>query len=186
MKGLTYILHVLILGLICTGDLIGQNSDLAEIRNQFNRINSVSNFSIIELNNEEFLNAVPDGGGKLLGYFSGDSLLKMNLQLGLSYCTRQIEFYCVNDDLVFVFELENSFYYDEENAKFNHSKKGLKFEGRYYFKQGSILETIEQGEKLIPDQARYDSITKQEDLKQIFQEYFKILIKENKKITNKG
>lgn len=55
------------------------------IRKQFKWINDQADFIIIELNNEDYLEQIPDNGGQLKGYFKNDTLYKIVEWFGPSY-----------------------------------------------------------------------------------------------------
>jgi hypothetical protein len=144
--------------------LSGQDTKIQDIREKFQSINRDKNYTVLTLNNEEFLEQMTEGGGQLTGYFKGDSIYKIHERIGLSYCVLTTEYYFRNEHLIFVFEKEDVFPYIDSLATFDYTRTENTFEGRYYFDKDTLIETKIKGEKLIPDELKYDSQTKEGDL----------------------
>src|SRR5580658_7262063 len=66
---------------------------ISSIRTIFQRINSDKSLRVVQLDAEEFLDEAPDNGATLSGYFKGDTLYKMVLEVGISYAMRRWEYY---------------------------------------------------------------------------------------------
>src|ERR1700752_4941469 len=82
---------------------------IKNIRKDFKAINTDTTLKKISLENEEFLENVPDGGGELTGFFKADSIVKITEWIGLSYGNRIREYYYKHDKLFFIFEKFESF-----------------------------------------------------------------------------
>ncbi len=97
----------------------------------------------IELENEEFMNNLTDGGGSLTGYFQKGELVKIKEWYGLSWGILQVNFYFKNDILLFVNETEDHFYIDSNGT--DHSRSDLIFRGQYYFNKSKLFDEVSVG-----------------------------------------
>ncbi|MEQ9230409.1 MAG: hypothetical protein RIF46_06975, partial [Cyclobacteriaceae bacterium] len=68
---------------------------------------SIRNFERVQLENEEFLIEMTDGGGSLTGYFENGVIKKIAIWVGLSNATASRIFYFKNGNLYFVEEEKN-------------------------------------------------------------------------------
>lgn len=138
--------------------------DIRHIRSVFNQINTEKNLQQLELENEELTDETPDGGISLTGYFKNKQILKIVQWTGLSYGTHQVEYYFEKDSLVFVYVKEHHF--RSSGNSIDHSKIDLKFEGRYYFKNDTLIKKTSKGtsfwsesndgvSSLLPDSKNY-------------------------------
>lgn len=118
-------------------------------RKQFQEIDTDTTLKKISLDSEEFLDHVPDGGGELVGFFRGDSIVKIVEWIGLSYGNKITEYYYKNNKLFFVFEKFDSFV--EKNGELDHEKVNTSFEGRYYFNDEKLIEKKISGKKPLED-----------------------------------
>ena len=120
---------------------------ISNIRTEFKRINTEAKLRTTELNNEEFLEHMTDGGGSLTGYFENGRLVKFVEWIGLSFGNLETEYYLKNDELFFAYQ-EVRRYADKEGglpAEFDYSKLITVLEGRYYFNDGELIKEIEKG-----------------------------------------
>jgi hypothetical protein len=140
------------------------DKNIQHIRNVFTQINSQTNLQQIIIENEELIDEVPDGGISLTGFFKNKKILKIEQWVGLSYGIHQIEFYFDNDSLIFVYVKEQHFRPSDDSI--DHSKIDLKFEGRYYFKNDTLIHQTTKGigfwsesndgvSSLLPDSKNY-------------------------------
>jgi hypothetical protein len=123
---------------------------ISDIRTEFKRINTEAKLRTTELNNEEFLEQMTDGGGKLTGYFENDKLVKFTEWVGLSYGAVESEYYFKNGELFFVYQKESK-YADKVGGQvgdLDYTKLETKFEGRYYLNNNEQIKEIEKGERL--------------------------------------
>jgi len=123
---------------------------ISNIRVEFKRINFQAKLRTKELNSEELLGQMTDGGSKLTGYFEDDKLVKFTEWVGLSYGSIASEYYIKNGELFFVFQKESK-YADKVDGivgDLDYTKLESKFEGRYYFNSEELIKEIEKGERL--------------------------------------
>ncbi len=120
---------------------------IKDIDSEVNSINQYKNYKIKTLENEEFLEQMTDGGGHLSGYFKEGQIKKIIEKFGLSYCVKTFEYYFLNGKLIFIFEKEDDFPYDENIAGLNYEKLELVFEGHYYFDNKNLIKIETKGKK---------------------------------------
>ena len=149
------------------------NADIKKhIQKEYQRINALS-LEKKSLDAEEFLQNTPDGGAELAGYFKKDSLLKIKEWIGLSYGIQTREFYFLNNQLFFVYEQFDSYVQTEDVLDLTKTKNV--FQGRYYFRNGKLIERIVKGKKPMEDGK--SDITS--NLRSDAEEYFKLLVKKH-------
>jgi len=140
--------------LIANPILYGQarNEKIKAIRQEFQRINNDKSLRTKTLDNpEEFLGHGTDGGAQLTGYFKGDTIYKIYIVTGLSYGEIKDEYYFKNEQLIFVYEAERSFPYNDSSGTIGHEKLTLAFEGRYYFDSNKLIGKNEKGKRRLED-----------------------------------
>src|ERR1700730_4262101 len=85
-------------------------SDLIKIiHKDFQSINADTTLRKVELEEDEFLENTPDGGGQLIGFYKENNLVKIFEWIGLSHGNRTREFYFNHNKLFFVYEKFESF-----------------------------------------------------------------------------
>jgi hypothetical protein len=134
---------------------------IKNIRQQFQLINADKTLKRVVLENEEFLENVPDGGGELKGFFRHDSLVKIIEWIGLSYGNRIREYYFINGNLFFAFEKFESFV-ETKNHDLDHSKTKITFEGRYYLNKNKIIDQKITGKRTFDEDSK-NIVTKLQD-----------------------
>jgi hypothetical protein len=74
---------------------MGQDIDdkIQIIKKRFTYINKDNAYTIVTLDNEEFLEQMTDGGGQLTGYLKDGGFSKIFESIGLSYCIQTREYY---------------------------------------------------------------------------------------------
>lgn len=116
-------------------------------------INKQTDFKIAELNNEDYLEHVPDNGGQLKGYFKNDTLYKIVERFGPSYAIMITEYYLWNDELIFVYDIEKNFNQIIDSTYgfigFDYSLTEIKYESRHYFVNGQEIKKLEKGKRLM-------------------------------------
>jgi hypothetical protein len=137
----------------------GQKKDsvIERIRRLYKQINTDSSLKTVKLENEQFLQQLPDGGASLKGFFCGDSIRKIHLYTRLSFGVRQYDYY-FNDNgkVFFMYETEEDFPYNSKTGSLNYTKLTPAFEGRYYFDDnGRLIETKNKGQKRFDTHAGY-------------------------------
>lgn len=124
-----------------------KNAVLSQIRKEFKATNNEKGLKEIALNNEDFLDHMPDGGGKLTGLYKKSQLKKIICWIGLSYGTQSAEYYFKDNQLIFVFKAFDRFGYDNITNQLRYDTKKRNFEGRYYFNSGKLIEEISKGNR---------------------------------------
>ena len=71
------------------------------IRKKFETINKDTTLKKVELENEEFLSNMTDGGGKLTGFYKNNEIKKIYEWIGLSNGISIKEFYFDKEQLIF-------------------------------------------------------------------------------------
>lgn len=131
--------------------LFAQNksAEIVKIKQAFQKINSDGSLKIKTIDDEEkFLGNATDGGGELKGYFKNDSIQKITEWVGLSFGTIQIEYYFKDDQLIFVYEIEKHFGFNDKTQETDYNKLELAFEARYYFSNEKLIEVKKKGETM--------------------------------------
>lgn len=124
-----------------------QNDELESIKQAFWTINNDTALQRVTLQGDKFLGESVDGGGELVGYFKGDSIVKITEDVGLSFGVMKIEYYFKGGYLIFVYEKEKDFPYDDSTASFDYTRLSLVFEGKYYFHNDSLIKKIVKGKR---------------------------------------
>jgi hypothetical protein len=135
--------------LLMASFIYGQTKEdqIRQIRTLYSKINSDHSLKTIVLNNADFLpDETPDGGCSLTGYYKNDTLYKMSVWIGLSYCIRQYDYYFDNGKPFLVFETEKDFAANTE-GRLVYTKLNTGFEGRYYFNGEKIIDIKLKGVK---------------------------------------
>lgn len=122
------------------------------IRTVYDQINADSSLRRVVLDEKEWGDGETDGGGKLTGYFNGDTLCRMSLWVSLSYAVVRESYYFSKGALVFVSESEDDF--PATGKDYSHLARA--FEGRYYFDGDKVFKTIARGKKRMgPDDSHH-------------------------------
>ncbi|MGV6862501.1 MAG: hypothetical protein ACWA41_12070 [Putridiphycobacter sp.] len=154
-----------------------QDSTIDSIRVKFKYINAQDNYTIVELNNLDFWDQIPDHGAQLKGYFKQDTLYKIVEWYGLSFGHIINEYYLWNNQPVFVYHLEKTFQQltDEQGIflEFNYDSLTTIFESRHYFNQNTEIKTLEKGESFNGDNQVYKSLLYLDDYKTALQNKYK-------------
>jgi hypothetical protein len=126
---------------------------IKSIRQEFQTINKDTSYTTVVLENEEFLDQMPDGGGMLTGYYKNGEIRKIVKWIGISYGVEIMEYYFKEGQLIFVFEQFKSFVYDEKNNELDLTKTEVSFEGRYYFNKKKLIDYVTTGHNRFEDDA---------------------------------
>jgi len=179
MKTLHKIILSIIILFLLTVTTFGQNKqgEIKNIKEQFKKINQDTTYSILTLNNKEFLEQMTDGGGELKGYFKKKTLSKVFERIGLSYGVLTTEYYFNYGKLIFVYEKEDDFPYVESTGTLDYSKTETSFEGRYYFVKNKLIESNIKGKKRISEKTDFDTLKKEKELLLSAENRFKLLTK---------
>lgn len=132
----------------CSNHLFAQNENakIKAIQQIYKRTNQLSGFKKLTLQNEAFLENVPDGGGTLTGYFKKGILYKIKEWVGLSYGIVETEYYINKNALVFAYVKERHF--KMVNDEVDYKTTIPAYEGRFYFDLNKLLRMIQKGEGL--------------------------------------
>jgi len=103
-------------------------------------VNHEKNYTIKNLEAEEFMDHTTDGGGELTGYFKNGELIKIVEWIGLSSCITVFEYYIQNKSLVFVYGQEKIFSYSDSLQTFDPSVQTVGMECRFYFNKEKIFK----------------------------------------------
>jgi hypothetical protein len=149
-------LRLLLLSTACititTGNCQTKDSVIRQIRATYQRINSDGSLKVIKLENEEFFGEnMPDGGGSLTGYYKGDTVCKMTVWVGLSYCVRQYEYYFSKGLPIFIYETEDDFPVNNRTGEMDQRRLQRGFEGRYYLDRGKVVDIKIKGQKRLQE-----------------------------------
>jgi len=122
------------------------------IRKKFEVINKDTTLRKVVLDNEEFLENMTDGGGKLAGFYRNKEIKKIYEWIGLSNGISIKEFYFDNGQLIFVYEKFDSFVFDAKKNEFDFTKTKTVFEGRYYFSNKKLFNKSIKGNRALSTQ----------------------------------
>jgi len=122
------------------------------IRKKFEVINKDTTLRKVVLDNEEFLENMTDGGGKLAGFYRNKEIKKIYEWIGLSNGISIKEFYFDNGQLIFVYEKFDSFVFDAKKNEFDFTKTKTVFEGRYYFSNKKLFNKSTKGNRALSAQ----------------------------------
>jgi hypothetical protein len=155
----SFILPVLLIAFDLATFGQSNSAQVKSIKKEFQAINRDSTLKKVVLENEEFLGEnIGDGGGKLVGFFKNHTVRKISQWLGLSNGIEIKEYYFKDGQLVFVYEVFKSFEYDQTRNQMDYNKISTTFEGRYYFKNGKLIDQLVKG------QNRHDELLTPGDL----------------------
>src|SRR5688500_9058333 len=120
-----------------------QKADIIkQIKVEFQNINKDKSLKKVTLDNEEFLENMPDGGGELSGYYRKGEIKKVSQWVGLSNGNEIKEYYFKNGKLIFVYEKFNSFIFNSTKQELDRIKSETTFVGRYYFNNNKLIDYI--------------------------------------------
>jgi hypothetical protein len=148
---------ILILSFVAaTSTCQGQNAEQAiqQIRKDFKAIAADTSLKLISLDAEEFLDATPDGGASLTGYYKGDQLVKIEEWIGISYGNSIREFYLKAGQVFFIYDRFDSFI--QNGADLDPAKPKTVFEGRYYIVKDKMIAKKTIGKKPLGDKPIID------------------------------
>jgi hypothetical protein len=144
-KSLLSIIILLISVSVCCGQ--SKVTSIENIRTSVQIINQNKTLKKVKLENGDFLKEMPDNGCSLTGFFKSDTILKMDVWIGLSYCIKEYHYYFKDKQPIFIYETEDDFPYDKNTGLLNTDKVNRAFEGRYYLNAGKVMDTKTKGKK---------------------------------------
>jgi len=126
------------------------NLQIVSIRESVQLINTEKGYYIKTLTNEYFTdvkNEDSDNGQELKGYYKSGKLKKIVYTIGLSNCMKTYEYYFSDSGLIFMFEKEDDFPIKSNGSELDYTKAIPAYEGRFYFENGKLLQTIIKGKE---------------------------------------
>jgi hypothetical protein len=106
----------------------------------------------LNLENEEFMENMTDGGGSLTAYFQNGEILKIKEWIGLSNGIMQHSYYYKNEQLVYVLETEEYFAVND-SMELDYSKLDKMFRGDFYFQNNKLIDIATLGHNRFEDNA---------------------------------
>ena len=142
-----YFIPILICVLVLNMPSIAQTKqeEIQAIRVSYNQINEERHFTTKKLENEEYLDHMPDGGGELTGYYKGDTLYKITDWIGISSGVIKDEYYFDKGRLIFFYEVQSRFGFNDTLQERDYSKQKVVFERRYYIHNGILIHSVKSG-----------------------------------------
>ena len=164
-----------------------KNDIIKHIDQKVNLINQESDYQIVTLDNEAFLDTAfvrqpGKGYGQLTGYFKNNTLCKIREHLGISslHDKATTMYYFSDTQLIFVSETE-AYGPDlsiDSTGTTDHKIKNADFEGFYYFDGGKIITTTQKGQQqILPNAMHFDSQSKEGQLLYAAEKYRELLFK---------
>ncbi|GAA3916548.1 hypothetical protein GCM10022209_06610 [Chitinophaga oryziterrae] len=118
---------------------------IKSIKKEFKDINDDNSFKKVVLENEEFMEHMTDRGGSLTGYYKDEKLCKIVEWIGISNGIYISEYYFKEEQLIFVYKAFKAVVYDIKKGEVDYDQTGVKFEGRYYFNDKTLIDSITTG-----------------------------------------
>ncbi|HEV2355024.1 MAG TPA: hypothetical protein VGR89_12325 [Puia sp.] len=128
-----------------------KDSVIAHARQVFRETNHDRTLRNVSLDEGEFTDETTDNGGRLVGYFKGDTLCKMTLEIGLSYAMTRLDYYFEHGQVIFIYETEKDYPVESVSRGLDNTRLVLAFEGRYYYENGSLITYVFKGQKRFID-----------------------------------
>ncbi len=149
MKNIFILLFCLI---VCLSTIAQDISDkYPSLIKRVKQINQDKSLTITTLENEAFLSQMTEGGGELTGFFKSGQIQKITRRIGLSYGVEIYEYYFTDGELIFVYETFDGFRHIERSREFDYTKTERNFVGRYYFKNGKLIDSETTGHNRFED-----------------------------------
>ena len=129
----------------CTLAIAQSDNSINKIQLIIKQINKDSSYRTKILDNEQFLEEIPDGGGQLTGYFKNGQLVKIVEFIGFSSCINITEYYLKDNKLIFIYIKGKEFKYVDSLATFNRNLQSLTMECRFYFQNDKLIKSTLAG-----------------------------------------
>ena len=98
------------------------------------------------LENEDFLDQMGDGGGKLKAYYNKElDVKKIEVTLFKSYGIQLYTFYAINEKLIFIKDRFKQFEFNIETNTFDYSKFDGGYYGAYIFENNILIDLVSIG-----------------------------------------
>lgn len=133
-----------------------EESLIKDINEKFKTINQTRSYQKTILQNEEFMEHVPDFGGELTGFHKNDTVYKIHEKIGLSYGLISTEYYYWNEKPILIYFIEDSFEQIIDSVHgftgWNHKELVRQLEARYYYYNDSLIDVKRKGESLLGEE----------------------------------
>ncbi len=144
MKKIPFLLSLL--ALLFASSLYGQKTDprILTIRKHFAWINNQKDYTVITLEDQDFLDQQPDGAAVAKAYFLDSVLYKVTTGIETSIDEYITDYYYWNDTLFFVYARDLQYGYGDGGIDYNNQT--TVYEGRFYYDKGQLIKKIEKGQ----------------------------------------
>ena len=150
-----------------------------EIKKEKIKIDQSDSLRTITIENEDFLENMTDGGGKLKGFYNTQKIIrKIEVIVYLSYGIQEYDFYLKNETPILIQDRFRQFAWDEESDSFDSNHFDVAFNGTYIFQNSHLVDLISLGHNRFED----DQIDIEETFMSEFETYLK---KIKKRLANK-
>ena len=122
-----------------------QPAAIEHIIARIKQIDAASISDSVYLENEQFLEHTPDGGGSLTAYLEKDEVVKITEWIGLSYGVTVHDFYFDKDALIFVNEKQE--YFAVSVAGIDHERFDKAYQGHYFYQNEDLIKYSDSGFK---------------------------------------
>ena len=173
---------VFIFNLLMTLSVFGQGiiEKYPEIQIEKNQIDQNDSLETIKLENEEFLENMTDGGGRLIGPYDKNGIVrKIEVIVYISHGVQEYDFYLMDESPILIEDRFKQFAWNKESNSFDYSHFDGGFHGTYIFQNSHLKDQISLGHNRFED----DQI----DIEETFiSEYENYLEKIKKRLANNG
>jgi hypothetical protein len=150
MKGISIIILALLFTLTAQGQ--GLIDKYPEIQTEKKKIDQNDSLNIIQMENEEFLEQMTNGGGELKGFYDlNGSFRKIEVTVFISHGVQEHTFYLQNETPILVDDRFRQFAWNEETSTFDYNKFDGGFHGTYLFRDGRLIDQISLGHNRFED-----------------------------------
>ncbi|WP_271855354.1 hypothetical protein [Patiriisocius marinus] len=152
MKLITLICSFIFIGLTSYGQSLIDNYPAIKFEKEL--IDTNDSLKIIVLENEDFLDQMGDGGGKLKAYYNTElDVKKIEVILFKSLGIQQYTFYAINEKLIFIKDRFKQFEFNIETNIFDYSKFDGGYYGAYIFEKNKLIDLVSTGHNRFEDDA---------------------------------
>jgi hypothetical protein len=120
------------------------DSRILKIRKHFSQINNQKTYSVIRLENQDFVDIQTDGGAVAKSYFLDSMLYKISINIGVSMQEYRVDYYFWKDSLFFVYARIMQYTMNSDGSVDYNKKKNV-YEGRFYYDKNLLIKKIEKG-----------------------------------------
>lgn len=166
-----------------------KSDTIKNIEQKIQSINLDTNYQIVTLNNEAFLDSgfikqQGKGYGQLTGFFKNDTIYKIRELIGITllHDIATTDYYFRDGNLIFVYEQERygpDILIDSAGTV-DHKKPEPDFEGCYYFVTDKVITKTKGQQKILPNEMFFLSQSKERQLWHSAKKYIDLLINKKK------